>query len=99
MTESALQRAILDALAHWPDCHAFRVNAGSPIKGFRGAPKGTADIIGIIKGRFFALEVKLPKKKPSKHQVEFLRLIRSLGGIAEVVHNVDEALHAVRSAD
>lgn len=43
---------------------------------------GIPDIIGVINGRFFALELKSEKKKPSKLQSYILRRIDLAGGYA-----------------
>lgn len=51
---------------------------------------GGSDLIGIYKGRFLALEVKMPGKKPTPEQENFLRVVRENGGIAGVVRSVDD---------
>jgi hypothetical protein len=43
---------------------------------------GIPDIIGVINGRFFALELKSEKKKPSELQSYILRRINLAGGYA-----------------
>lgn len=65
--------------------------------------KGMSDIIGILpqdevlkdgtKARFgnlLAIEVKRPGKKPTPDQEEFLKAVNEQGGVAFVVHSVDE---------
>lgn len=59
---------------------------------------GTPDILGCLRGRFFAIEVKLPP--PSKHPVSkaqayHIRKIRDAGGIAGVACSVDEAKYVL----
>ena len=58
-----------------------------------GLCKGAADLIGIIKpsGRFLAIEVKTSTGKLRPEQKNFLRLIKSLGGVAGVARSVAEA--------
>jgi len=98
MTESALQRAVLDLLALQPDCLFARTNAGGvmiPGKGgklyrFAGAPEGWADVCGIGPGGIYvALEVKTPHGKTERNrarrQLAFREKVRALGGVAEVV--------------
>jgi hypothetical protein len=78
-----------------------------------GLAVGSADIVGIVArvissdpawhlyatvGRFVALEVKAPGKRPTDDQARWLELIRSRGGFACVVHSVDEALAAIGRA-
>jgi hypothetical protein len=76
-----------------------------------GVPKGFSDLVGIksVKitesmigktlGVFTAIEVKSPKGKTSAHQVRFLDLIRSLGGICGVARSEKQALEIVRGRD
>ena len=52
---------------------------------------GSSDIIGIMPdGRFLAIEVKKPGKKPTPEQLNFIEVIRRHGGIAGVVHSPEE---------
>lgn len=51
---------------------------------------GSADLIGIYKGRFIALEVKQAGKKPTPEQVNFLRVVSEHGGIAGVVYSPED---------
>ena len=57
-----------------------------------GLCPGSADLIGIYKGRFVAMEVKLPGQKPRPDQVRFLQHVEDMGGIAGVVTSVEDAL-------
>jgi hypothetical protein len=52
--------------------------------------RGVSDIIGIINGKFFACECKVPGKKPSKDQADFLAEVARKGGIACWVTSVEE---------
>lgn len=59
---------------------------------------GTPDILGCLRGRFFAVEVKLPypsKHPVSKAQAYHIRKIREAGGIAGVACSVDEAKYVL----
>lgn len=49
-----------------------------------GLCKGSSDLIGVYKGRFLAIEVKMPNKKPSLEQIKFINWINEKGGIAFV---------------
>lgn len=55
-----------------------------------GLCKGSADLIGIYRGRFVALEVKQPGKHPTKDQEIFLGAVNMAGGIAGVVRSPDD---------
>jgi len=59
---------------------------------FTALVPGFADIFGLTStGRFVAIEVKQPGKKPTALQRNFLAHITANGGIAGVAHSVDEA--------
>ena len=100
--ETALQKAILKTLwLRFPGCLFERINAGVVMvegRPFRAAPKGWSDIIGIVEGRFAALEVKVAPRKPTKHQVEFMARVRRCGGFACVVNSPLDAIGAVERA-
>lgn len=78
-----------------------------------GLCEGSADLVGIVEvpgdheawppgpktiGRFIAIEVKKPGKKPTKEQLAFLELVTKMGGYACWVTSVDEAVAHVRWA-
>ena len=74
-----------------------RVNSGLQVVGegesrrvFRGADKGTADIIGCYRGRYFAIEAKVGKNKPTPDQELFLESVREAGGIAFAAWTFDD---------
>ena len=46
------------------------------------AKAGVSDILACIKGRFVAIEVKRPGKKPSDLQERFLDAVNTIGGFA-----------------
>lgn len=109
MKESQLQREVRVALSA-PGQVFFRNNIGEAefwnehqerpdhvAYGVGGA--GGSDLLGIVGGRWTALELKAPgaRTKPARAalQEQFRRLVRSAGGFATVVRSVDEALAAV----
>ena len=54
------------------------------------AKKGVSDVIGVIRGRFLAVEVKIGKDRLSPEQEGFILSVRHAGGNAFVVHTFDE---------
>lgn len=86
-----LERAITDKIMAYlkgtaPDGWFFKIHGG--IFQLAGIP----DIIGVFRGRFVALEVKRPKVgRVTVLQATILRKISAAGGMAKVVHSVEEA--------
>lgn len=53
--------------------------------------KGSSDIIGVATdGRFIAIECKIGKNKTTQFQEDFLEAVRSRGGIAAVVYQLED---------
>lgn len=90
--EARLQRKIREAL--------IREFGGWWVK-IWGGPfqrKGTPDILGCVKGRFFAFEAKMPKGRLSDIQRQTIRDIRNQGeGSAHVVFSEQQAIRIVRA--
>ncbi len=61
-----------------------------------GSLHGISDIIGILNGRYLAVEVKGLGKVPSEKQQTFLDRVKDEGGIAIVVHSVEELISELR---
>lgn len=106
MSEGAIQDAIRLALADEPGLVLWRNNCGvAKHYGNRGvvhtryglAP-GSADLVGLLNGRFFALEVKTPTGRLQPEQKLWMELVRRTGGFAAVARSVDEARAAVAAA-
>lgn len=72
-----------------------------------GLCKGSSDLIGFKMeeitqemlgqrfARFVALEVKTSVGRASKEQLNFIYAVKNAGGIAEIVHSIDEAVRAI----
>lgn len=90
MSESSLQHDIIAALEAAGAYVCNVVHAGRD---------GTPDLLVCSRGQFIALEIKLPGRRADPlQQVEAQRVHRA-GGLAAVIHSVDEALAAVADAD
>lgn len=51
---------------------------------------GIPDIVGCIEGRFFAIELKAARNKPSKIQDYTLKKIREAGGHGFLAYNLSQ---------
>jgi len=105
VSETALKRAILDALAVM-GVEAWSCPAGL-VRVRRGwlhlAPEGTPDIIGYLPGgKLMGLEVKAPKagtaKDRKEKQAAWRERARQAGCVVAEVRSVAEAIAAVREA-
>ena len=98
-SEREIQQAIRLAV-QGPDIVLWRNNVGHGVLSDGrhidyGLAVGSADLVGICAGRFFAIEVKAPKGRVTDEQRQWIALVQSKGGFACVVRSVDEALAAV----
>jgi hypothetical protein len=94
--ESRLSRKIKDHLqAVWGfDCFVFKV------WGSEHMMAGLPDLIGCVRGCFFALEVKLPANRSgvSPRQRLVMGMIARAGGITAVVCSPAEAVAIIRAS-
>lgn len=104
LTESSLQREVLSYLRE--NNYLFWRNNNVPAIAHRKRSKGTLsglpDIVGVYRGTFYGLEVKLPKRKLSTAQqliklaiekeggyyfiVDSLKVVKNLFGVNETLH-------------
>jgi Holliday junction resolvase len=100
VSESQLGRAIIDAINITGLGVAWRCQSGMvKVRGafMHLAPEGTPDVIGYLNdGRMLAIEVKLPKEKPSQRQVDWLERAHRRGVVCGIARSVDEAIAIVR---
>ena len=96
MTEGQIQDAVRLAIGREPDLVMWRNNCGvatigrSVIRYGVGNPGGS-DLIGLYRGRFIAVEIKRPGKKPTAEQLLFASLVRRKGGEYVVLTSVEDA--------
>jgi len=92
--ESRLSRRIMEAL-RGEDAFVFKV------WGSDHTMVGLPDLVGCYRGKFFALETKMPdkRKNTSVKQDYVMDLIRRAGGISQVVCSPEEALNILRDLD
>ena len=101
--ESEIQDAVRLQLGREPGVVLWRNNVGTAehwtprgVQRVRyGLAPGSADLVGIVDGRFFALELKAPGGRVAPEQEQWMALVRRGGGFACVVRSVDEARAAV----
>lgn len=102
MTETELQRQIIDALSAIKGVVIWRSNTGASRSGGRFVRFGVAgqgDITGLLPGgRRLEVEVKTPTGIVSLAQQEFGERINMHGGLWFVARSVDEAVNTVLQA-
>lgn len=90
MTEAALQRRIVEAL-RGRGCYVVKVVHAGHV--------GVPDLLCCYRGRFIALEVKLPGERPTAIQLVQIREITNAEGFAYVVFSVTGALNVLAVVD
>lgn len=96
MTESQLQDAIRLELGRIPGLCLFRNNCGvAEMRGYKvrfgvGNPGG-ADLIGLYRGRFLAVEIKTATGRQSEDQTRFQALVERCGGLYQILRSVEDA--------
>lgn len=114
LKEKEIEEQILSWLNLQPGVFAFKVATGGWFDTKRGVfrknsskflLKGTSDIIGMIHGKFMAIEVKSETgmkrflRYPGKHELDqilFLRRVTDRGGLAICVCSLEEVMTALR---
>lgn len=105
ITEGDVRRSIEIALAKQGLARVF-LNAqySGPARGGytrAGLGTGTADLVGYVlgSGRFFALEIKTNKGRPSPEQEAWMAQTNREGGYAAIARTQEEACaHALRAS-
>lgn len=104
--ENAVTRSVLGAIAlHAANGHPavfVRVQAGMIKVGDRLiklAAAGTADLVGVYRGRAVAIEVKTPKGRQADSQREWEAQWTAAGGVYRVVRSGSEALELLQQID
>lgn len=87
-SERALRTRVIKAL-RGRGCVVYSQVAG--LGGLAGRP----DLVACVQGRFVALELKRPGGRPTPLQLRRLDEVRAAGGIAAVVHSVEDALRTI----
>ncbi len=63
-----------------------------------GLGVGSADLVGVLGGRFVGLEVKTPSGRLTPEQERWADMIRSKGGFVATVRSEAEAIAAIAEA-
>ena len=81
--------AILKTLGAWPRTWLTKIHGGA----YQSA--GIPDIVGVMDGRFVALEVKVPGGHATPLQELVLARLKDAGALCGVVTSVEEAVRVV----
>lgn len=63
-----------------------------------GLGVGSADLVGCLDGRFFALEIKRPGEQATDDQVRWANMMRNAGAFVATVRSAGEARAALERA-
>lgn len=100
VSEAQLQDDIRLALGRDDDLVLWRNNVGAAKQGNRTirygvGGRGGADLIGMYRGLFVAIEIKTPIGRQSPEQRTFQLLVERKGGVYGLVRSVQQALDFV----
>lgn len=62
-----------------------------------GVRAGVSDIVALYESRFFALELKDDKGRPTEEQLRFHDDVRAAGGYVSIAYGVDAALRTLET--
>ncbi len=102
-TANELTKTIIFDMYHVREGVAYRINNGAVYdikrKTYRKGVqrKGIPDIIGIINGRFYGIEVKIGRDRQSADQKEIEREIIDAGGVYFIAKSYDDYLEKINS--
>jgi len=104
-TANELTKTIIWDMYHVREGVAYRINNGAVYDRKKGVyrkgvqRRGIPDIIGIINGRFFGIEVKIGKDRQSADQKEIEREIDDAGGVYFIAKSYDDYLNKIAEHD
>jgi hypothetical protein len=104
-TANELTKTIIWDMYHVRQGVAYRINNGAVYDRKKGVyrkgvqRRGIPDIIGIIGGRFFGIEVKIGKDRQSADQKEIEREIDDAGGVYFIAKSYDDYLNKMAQHD
>lgn len=101
-TANDLTKTIIWDMYHVRGGVAYRINNGAVYdvkrKVYRKGVqrKGIPDIIGIIDGKFYGIEVKIGKDRQSADQKEIEKEIKDSGGVYFIAKSYDDYLSKIK---
>ena len=81
MNEQQIQKKIQDYLKK-QGCYVVKVISANRA--------GVPDILACCNGKFYGIEVKTPKGKPSELQLKHLEMINEAGGVGIIARSVED---------
>ena len=90
MSESAIKRRMMRALAALPGCKAVKIHGNSYTE------RGTPDIIGNYHGRAFVIENKVPGEEPTAIQQHRMAEWRAAGAVVLLCVDPAETIREIK---
>lgn len=82
--ESLVQKTLIDLIRQeFPDIYLIKIHQS------RFSHAGIPDLLGCLRGRFFAIEVKTFTGKATALQMRELRFIDNAGGLQLICHGIE----------
>ena len=93
-----LTEEIIATLNQLEDVYVWHNQTGAAFRGkrmIRFGCKGSADIIGTVKGKFVALEVKTGTGRQKEDQKKFQEVVEDAGGFYSIVRSREQAIDLI----
>jgi hypothetical protein len=99
LTEAQIQRAVFDNLRKrgMPDAVFWAVHNSPGARRMAGYLEGVHDVHALHKGRFYTVELKKDKGRPTEAQLEFRDRVNRGGGFSVVAEGLDQALYILEA--
>jgi hypothetical protein len=99
LSESEIQRAVFSHLREraMPGAVFWHVPNDKSSRRKAGYLEGVHDVHALHKGRFYTIELKKDKGRPTEKQIEFRDRVNGAGGFAVVAEGLPQALCILES--
>jgi hypothetical protein len=99
LSEADIQKAVFSHLRTraMPDATFWGVHQSPAARRMAGYLEGVHDVHALHKGRFYTIELKADKGRPTEAQLEFRDRINRGGGFSVVAEGLDQALYILEA--
>ena len=94
MKESDIQRQVFAELRKraYPGAIYWHTPHDQSSRNKSGYRAGVSDVAILHQGKFYAIELKVPKNNPTEDQMQFISDVNAAGGYAFTAHGLEQAI-------